>query len=47
MKVLDSFHRWRAARRRAAHQRWLRKARVVLCGPNPRAIVYRKWNVPL
>lgn len=43
---LTKFYEWRAFRRHQRHIRWLRKARVVLHAPNPRAVIYRRWNVP-
>lgn len=47
MNAWQRFNRWRALKRAQRHIRWLRKARVVLGKPNPRAVIYRKWNVPL
>jgi len=40
------YWRWRQVRAWARHVKRLRKMRVVPLAPNPRAIVYRKWNVP-
>ena len=29
------------------YRAWKKRSRVIMPAPNPRAIVYRRWNVPL
>jgi hypothetical protein len=45
--MIDKLHRYFAARRIRRHNAWLRRMRVVYTAPNPRAIVQRRWRVPL